>query len=110
MGRFIDKLKHAFAVGPEDPAALPALPESLESLARRVVDHGLETPAIIALESAVPLSFLGSQVGHMIWPVARMVTDRVDVAEVAEALEDRRTLRLLVDRIQQLAGEAGATS
>ena len=63
----------------------------------------METPAIIFLESTAPLSFLGSQVMHAVWPLIQLAAVGDDFAEVAEALEDRRTVRQLVERIEELA-------
>ena len=102
MGRIIAELKHAFAVGP-DPSGEPPLPEALERLAVAVVARGMETPAIVFLDSLTPLSFLASQTMHALWPLVRTVARTEDFPAIAEALEDRRTVRVLVDRIEELA-------
>ena len=103
MSALAQKLRHAFAVRPTRTLDGGRLPPALERLARAIVERGLETPAIIFLESIVPLSFLGSQVLHAAWPLVQMAAAGDDIQEVAEALEDRRTVRLLVDRIEELA-------
>jgi hypothetical protein len=102
MTSLAQKLRHAFAIRPAD-APEPRLPEVLERLAVAIVDRGMETPAIIFLESIVPLSFLGSQALHAIWPLVQMAGAGGDLQEVAEALEDRRTVRQLAQRIEELA-------
>lgn len=103
MSTFVKKLKHAFAIEPEYDVREKGLPDGLDRIAREVVARGMETPAIILLESAVPLSFLGSQAVVAAWPLARMAGRGEDFSEVAEALEDRRTLRAMADRIEALA-------
>ncbi len=110
MSTFTDKLKHAFAIEPEYDSAVRGLPDLLEKLAAAVVKRGMETPAIIVLESMVPLSFLGSQAMLAAWPLVRMASDGADYREVAEALEDRKTVRLRADRIEQLANSEPVSS
>jgi len=103
MGAILDELKHAFAVEPETPLAAGELPASLERVANAVVARGMETPAIVFLEAAVPLSFLGSQAMLALWPFVKLASIEADYREVAEALEDRRALRMLAARIEELA-------
>jgi hypothetical protein len=108
MSTFMKRLKHAFAVEADYDVSSRGLPSGLEKIAREVVDRGMETPAIILLESMVPLSFLGSQALFAAWPLVKMAADGSDYREVARALEDRRTLRLMADRIEELAASGGA--
>ncbi|MFO8073971.1 MAG: hypothetical protein R6V85_19080 [Polyangia bacterium] len=108
MERPFEALKHAFAVDPE-PAASGELPASLERLAGAVVARRMEVPAITLLESVAPLGFLGSQIVHALRPLVRLAGLPADEwREVAEQLEDRRTLRRLADRIEELAESAGS--
>ena len=79
MSIFVEKLKHAFSVKPDYDVREKGLPEGLERIAREVVERGMETPAIILLESAVPLSFLGSQAVVAAWPLARMIVPEKSV-------------------------------
>jgi hypothetical protein len=107
MGKALEALKHAFAVGP-DPAASEELPAPLERLAGAVVARRMEVPAIALLESVAPLGFLGSQIVHAARPLARLAgLPADDWREVAEQLEDRRTLRRLADRMEELAVSDG---
>jgi hypothetical protein len=109
MSAFMEQLRHAFAVEPETRLRAGALPDPLERLARAVVDRGLETPAIVCLEALVPLSFLGRQAMLALWPFVKLAAIEADYRQVAEAFEDRRALRLLADRIEELAvSPAGA--
>jgi hypothetical protein len=105
MGRLLEELRRAFAVDPEpEPSGLP---EPLERLARAVVERRMESPAVLLLESVRPLSFLGSQVLHAVEPLVRMLLATPDIEAVAHALEDRRSVGLLVRRIEEISS-AGA--
>ena len=58
-----------------------------ERLARRIVARGLATPAIFALESMKPLSFLGSQFLVFVQPFYS-APDWIDVLEDRRAFAD----------------------
>ena len=109
MGRFIEGLKHAFALGPPVEAAT-TLPPCLERLAQRVVDRRLEMPAIVVLETLTPLNFLAAQGAAAVLPLLSPFVDTGDLESVAEALEDRGTLRRLTQRIEILSLESGDVS
>ena len=47
--------------------------------------------------------FLGSQALHAFWPFVKLASIEGDYREVARALEDRRTIRRLATRIEELA-------
>ncbi len=103
MGRFIEKLKYAFAVGKAPDVENKELPEPLDRLARAVVDRNMEMPAIVLLESIRPLNFLASQTMHAAWPLIRMAGSFDDYRTIATALEDRETLQRLAGRIEELS-------
>jgi hypothetical protein len=100
----MDHLRHAFAVDTE-PRDGPVLPDLLERLARRVVERRMEAPAIAFLEMVRPLNLIGSQVAWAAVPFAGLLADDRDVRDIAAALEDRRTLCALVQRIETLSAE-----
>jgi hypothetical protein len=102
MGRFIEGLKHAFALGPAPKNETP-LPDSLERLAQAVVRRKLEMPAMIMLETLTPLNFLAFQTALAVSPLLSTFLDVKDIDEAAKALEDRKTLRRLANRIEVLA-------
>lgn len=105
MPTLADTLRSAFSLR---RAAPPALPPALERLARAAVERGLETPALILVGSVAPVSFLGSQAAAALVPLARMAGVGDALPEIAAALEDRRTLAALADRIEELAAGGGA--
>jgi hypothetical protein len=108
MGSFKDALAHAFAVDPAPRERAEDLSPTLERAARGIVARGLETPALVALESLVPLGFLGGQLLIAAGPLVGAFFPGDDWREVAVALEDREALRRFAERIERLArGERG---
>ena len=106
MTRLRDILAHAFAVSPsadEDPN----LPDALKRFAQKVVDARMETPAIIFLETAQPLGFLAGQALLAFNPVGALFFDEQSLSEVGAALEDKRTVRKLVEHIETLSNDSG---
>ncbi|HUT78284.1 MAG TPA: hypothetical protein VM285_11385 [Polyangia bacterium] len=103
MGSFKHALAHAFAVGPGPHVPAGELPAVLERVARGIVARGLETPAILALESLAPLGFLGGQAMLAVWPLVRAFVPGEDWRETAACLEERETLHRFAERIETLA-------
>ncbi len=102
MGSFIDGLKHAFALGPGN-GGNDALPACLERLAEQIVERRMEVPAMVVLETLTPLNFLAAQGAAALMPLLSAVMDVRDWEEAAVALEDRGTLRRLIERIETLS-------
>lgn len=79
----------------------------IEKLAVWVVEHGLETPAILFLESMKPVTFIGSQFFLMYGvPAFGLVLDERMTSEFALLFEDRANVEALIQRIEGLAREA----
>jgi hypothetical protein len=79
----------------------------IEKLAQWVIKHGLETPAILFLESIKPLSFIGSQMFLMYGvPMLGIVIDEYETSEFALLFEDRENVEALLKKIEELAREA----
>ena len=106
MRGWIQELKHAFAVGPERDDRAP-LPRPLIRFAEEVVARGMETPAILLLETLRPLGFLSSQVVLAASPFLKTVVGGDQLDELAAALEDRETVGRLLDHIEGLVQERG---
>jgi hypothetical protein len=88
-------------VAPEDVALL-------DRLAARIVELRLETPAILALESARPLSLVAGQAMVFLEPIVQSLFRLPDYRRFASLVERRECLGVLVDRIEARAGERGA--
>ena len=81
--------------------------ELVEKIAKKVVEIGMEAPAVLALESVRPLSFIGSQLGRaMIAPWFGIFGwDAMNKADnIMEVFEDKMNVKKLVQRIEELAG------
>jgi len=79
----------------------------IERLAQWIVNHRLETPAIMFLESIKPLSFIGSQMWLMYGvPMLGIVVDEHQTSEFGLLFEDRKNVESLIRKIEILAREA----
>ena len=79
----------------------------IEKLAKWVVSHRLETPAIMFLESIKPLSFIGSQMWLMYGvPMLGIVVDEYQTSEFGLLFENRENVEALIQKIEKLAREA----
>ena len=104
MGRIFDIFAHAFAMSPtlEDAAELP---DTLKRFAQKVVDIGMETPAILFLETTHPLSFLVGQTLLAFNPMASPIIDDPLLRDAGMALENKHTAKKLVEYIEALSGK-----
>ena len=99
-------LKHAFAV--DDPQTLTLSDRQeriVERICREVVRRHLATPALMALEMARPLNFVGAQVMHFFHPFVSVVTDANGYREFTALLERRGAIDVLVERLEALDSE-----
>jgi len=90
-------------VAPDDVALL-------DRLAARIVELRLETPAILALETARPLSLVAGQAMVFFEPIVQSLFRLPDYRRFASLVERRECLGVLVDRIEARAGERGAAA
>lgn len=89
-------------------SALEVRPEAaaaVDRLARFIVRFGFTTPAILTLESLRPLSFVGSQIMHVLSPSITAFLTGPEWDAIAQLLEDRRGLDYLLERIETLDSE-----
>lgn len=99
-----ERLRHAFAVGdvgepePEDL-------EAMDRLARFIVSRRLEAPAILFLQSAVPLSYIGSQVMVGLEPIVGPFFPRRDFERLSHIFERRDGIERFTVRIEELIAE-----
>jgi hypothetical protein len=90
---------HAFAVDGGPPVLSPEERELLERLAGQVVRRRLVAPALLALESGRPLSFLGSQVLAFLAPFATVLFSPVEYDRLVQLLERRHSVDALIEAI-----------
>ena len=95
--------RHAFSLEPETPELSDDDRALLDRIAEGVKRRGLIEPAIFALESLKPLSFLGSQALHAVRPIAAATIGARHLERLARILERRDGVEELVKRIEALA-------
>ena len=83
-------------LSPEDCALL-------QKLAQRVVEMRLETPAILTLEGARPLSLLAGQAMLFFEPFAQALFRYADYRRLAALIERRDALEMLTRMIEERA-------
>jgi hypothetical protein len=99
-----DWLKHAFAIEPEGPVEpTEAQRAIIDRICRQVHARGLETPALIFLESVRPLNYVSSQTLHFFAPVLSAVADAKACQEFADFLEHRGSVDYLCRHIEELS-------
>jgi hypothetical protein len=87
---------NAVELSPEDRALL-------EKLAQRIVEMRLETPAILTLEGARPLSLLAGQAMLFFEPFAQALFRHTDYRRIAALVERRDALEALTRMIEERA-------
>jgi len=97
-------LSHAFAV--EDQVEFSDQERALvDRLADFVVRRRMTAPALMALESARPLNFIGSQVLAFFGPLLSLVFPPEDCDRFVQLLEKRQCVDLVIETITQRENE-----
>ncbi|MBI3248136.1 MAG: hypothetical protein HYZ50_16650 [Deltaproteobacteria bacterium] len=97
------EFRHAFALTPLPQPLTADERILLEKIARLIAARGMAAPALLFLESLAPLSFLGSQIIHSMKPFLDLVCDPLDLGRLAQVLERRDGVDLLVSQLQEQA-------
>jgi len=82
--------------------------KAVDDTARFIVRFGLTVPAILALESMRPLSFIGSQFMHVLSPSIGAFLSPHSWDALAKLLEDREGLDYFLQRLEEIDSEEGA--
>jgi len=88
-----------------DERPLPEHREVMDRFAQKIVDRRMTAPAILFLESAKPLSFLGNQALVFFQPIVQSIFRFKTYDDVMEILEDRDNVEYLLARIEELEAE-----
>lgn len=100
-------LKHAFAVDPPGPAEpTPEQRPAVEKVCREIVRRHMTTPALLFLECARPLNYIGSQMMHFFQPMVSVLSDSQGPRHFAMFLEHRGSIEYICRRIEDLEHEA----
>ena len=89
---------HAFAVEADDEFD-EGERQVAERLADFIVGRRMTAPALMALESGRPLSFVGSQVLVFLAPFATFLFSSQEYERLTRVLEKRRGVDLIIDAI-----------
>jgi hypothetical protein len=102
----IDGLKagfrHVFALGSPGKQLTAEETALLEKVATTIVHRRMAGPALLFLESASPMNFLGSQALHFLAPILDLACDAREVALAAHLLERRDAISHLISMIDAL--------
>lgn len=101
-----DSLRHAFGLESGEAFTQEEI-ALLERLAKAVVRRRMATPAILFLESLIPLSYIGSQVMHFIRPFMTFLFSQEEYDRLSHLLERRSTLEHLIETIRRLEKDSG---
>lgn len=86
-------------------APLQVTPEqeaAVDKVGKFIVRFGMTVPAILALESVRPLTYVGSQFMHLLSPSIGAFLTVPEWDAMAHLLEDRRGLEYVLRRIESL--------
>ena len=72
----------------------------INNLASEIVNRGLSVPAIFFLESTKYITFIGSQFLVFLGPIATCFINNNKYYNIAEILEDRNNIELLILEIE----------
>ncbi len=95
-------LRMDFNITPEEEEEL------IQKIAEHVHKHKLEDLASIVLETAQPLSFIGTQMGRFfLSPFLPVLGDRLEASseKILHVFEKRKNFERLIQRIEQLKQE-----
>jgi len=74
-------------------------------LARKIVNRGLATPAVIFLESTKPLNMVGCQTLNFLEPIVQSIFHIRSYNEFIELMENRTNVEKLIRTIEVLEEE-----
>jgi len=99
-------LKHAFAVDPPGPCE-PDESERLlvDRICKEIVRRRLSTPALLYLEVAGPLGYLGSQAMHFFRPIVSAIFNTQGYERFARYLERRGSVDYICNRLEELEAD-----
>ena len=101
--------RHAFALKPEGEPLTAEEQALLEKIAGAGVTRGMAGPAVLFLESAGPMNFLGSQALHFLVPILDLACDAPEIEQAARLLERREAIPRLIELIEAKSAPAKST-
>ena len=101
-------VRHAFAIKPEGEPLTADDQALLDRVAAAVVSRRMAGPALLFLESAGPMNFLGSQALYFLTPILDLACDTREIERAAALLERRDAIPQLIDLIEAKSAPEGA--
>lgn len=77
----------------------------IDSIAGKIIERRLESPAVLFLEMHKPLSFLASQSVLVAMPLFGPLLGAQRMADLSKILSNRENLDLLINRIEDMAAQ-----
>jgi hypothetical protein len=94
-----------YGIDLDTPLPTEEMEALVDSIAKRVVNMGLETPAVLFLETHKPLSFIASQGLLVAMPFFAPIVGAQRMADFSKLLKNRENIDLLIDRIEYISAE-----
>lgn len=105
-----ESLKTAFAVGPStEPLSLEEV-ALLDRVAAAIVARRMSGAALLFLESAGPMNFLGSQALHFLTPILNLACNTREIELAANLLQRRDAIPRLIALIEAKSVAQGASA
>ncbi len=101
-----DAARAAFAIGPSIEPQTPEDVILLEKIAATIVQRRMAGPALLFLESAGPMNFLGSQALHFLTPILNLACETGELERAAHLLERRDAIPRLIAVLEAQASQA----
>jgi hypothetical protein len=98
--RITAALRRAFAIPPDGQPLTAEEQALLEKVAAAVVGRQMAEPAVLFLETAGPMNFLGSQALHFLAPILDLACDAREIERAARLLERRDAIPRLIELIE----------
>ena len=74
----------------------------IESVAKKIYDSGLVTPAVFFLEMSKPLSLIGSHALIFLGPILNAFIQSENYYRAAQVFEDHNTVDILIEMIEDM--------
>lgn len=99
--KFPNWLAHAFAIETNPPPPTPQQTEAAEKVCREVVRRKLTPAAIVFLETARPLNYLGAQTMQFFAPMLTVLVEPESYQAFATFLERRDAIDWLLKKLEE---------
>ena len=82
--------------------------EVIESIAKKIVDRHLQTPAVLFLDMHKPLSYIASQSVLVAMPLLGLLFGPDSIVDMSKFLAERENIEALIARIENMSAARDA--